>query len=77
MKGSEVCHSLCLPWVVAICPIKACYQKHYPSYPSPAHVFGNIYTVYLRETGTLSPPVSGTFNVFTGIYFKPLSQAVL
>lgn len=48
MKGSLVCCSPCLPWVVAICPKKACYQKHYLSYLSPAHVFGNIYTVYLR-----------------------------
>lgn len=66
--------------VVAICPrYKACYQKHYLSYLSPAHVFGNIYKLFIseREAAAVSLTVSGTFNVFTGIYFEALSQAVL
>lgn len=54
----------------------ACYQKHYLSYLSAAHVFGNAYTVYLRETGMVYPTVSRTFNVYTGICSNALSQAV-
>lgn len=55
----------------------ACYQKHYLSYLSAAHVFGKAYTVYLRETGMVHPAVSKTFNVYGSICLNALSQAVI